>query len=365
MRFSLRTLALAIAGLGAFLGIMIKLYIERPEIFQTVALILGTAVPYFLAVGTIFSLAVRSSREPICSGCHKRLADLEHEKTTCPGCSADLSQAMAITLAPRSRTRYGLLAWGALLLCMPACGFLAAYVIVPSGQPLKALANQRLIQERLPPGIDQPWVWNELERRLKAGRLSRQEVNTMVSQLAAHLNATQANHSLRSLPWQRQFLQEASQAQLIDPATAIDLCDAYYGSKLPTLSLQPQRLGTGRNNLTLWIRPQTFGHLDSLGVELSWQIKEIKIAGQAMTPTSQRKIGEQWMASFDRLQLFTGDHPVEVELLCAYAPTTAMTKIQISKMASAQSAKPLKTWTHKLTETLHIDPPYGRDLQSP
>jgi hypothetical protein len=365
MRFSLRTLALAIAGASAFLGIMIKLYIERPEVFQVVAIVLGTVVPYFFAVGTIFMLAVRSRRVPVCAHCQKRLDDLEYEKTSCPGCNADLSQSMAITLAPRSRTRYGLLAIGLVFLITPAAGFFAAYVIVPSGKPIKALTNRRLIEDRLPPGIDQPWVWNELEQRVKAGRLSRTEVNMILSELVTHLHGSQANPSLRSLPWQRKFLQEASQAQLIDPHVAVNLCDAYHAPVMPKLSLQRNRLDAGWADVTLWIRSQIIRQFDELGVELKWEIKEIRIAGQAMVPAMQRKIGEQWMVCFNRLQLFTGDHSIEVDLLCEYVPTKPMTANQISKMAAPQSSKPLKTWTHKLTETLHIDPPYGSDLKEP
>ncbi len=46
----------------------------------------------------------------------------------------------------------------------------------PSG--LRYLSTQQILEQRLPKQIEEPWVWSELESRLKAGSLSQRTSTT-------------------------------------------------------------------------------------------------------------------------------------------------------------------------------------------
>jgi hypothetical protein len=62
MKFSLKTFLFGMCGIGAFLGIMGKLLLERPETFMAALAIEGTVVPFVLAIGTIIFLGLRGER---------------------------------------------------------------------------------------------------------------------------------------------------------------------------------------------------------------------------------------------------------------------------------------------------------------
>ena len=180
MRYSLRTLAIGIAVLGAFFGIMIKLYLEQPEMFLAVRTILVTLVPAVSALLTILWLGLRRNphrSRPVCAACRHDLRDINPQgKLACSSCGADLSQPNAITFVGDQPRRWGLFTWGVSLVLVPLLIMGGSMLLVPSGDPLSILANRRLIRDRLPNQVNEPWVWNELERRLKKGQLSKQEV---------------------------------------------------------------------------------------------------------------------------------------------------------------------------------------------
>src|SRR6478672_3339586 len=134
MKFSLKTYLLGMCGIGAFGGIMGKLLLESPETFLSVLTLLSTVVPFLLAVGTVIYLGLRSERRP------------------------------------------KLVAWGVFLLLMPLTVFLFHIIVLPTGQPMRLLTTRRLIERRLPDHVEEPWVWQELERRMAKGGLTADDV---------------------------------------------------------------------------------------------------------------------------------------------------------------------------------------------
>src|SRR4051794_4553090 len=119
MKFSLKTFLFGMCGVGALVGIMGRLLLEQPEMFQAVLIFGSTVVPFALAVGTIIFLGLRGER------------------------------------------RGKLVAWGCFLLLMPISVLLFRSLFMPSGNPVQLLSTRRLIERRLPRQIEEPWVWQE------------------------------------------------------------------------------------------------------------------------------------------------------------------------------------------------------------
>ena len=69
----------------------------------------------------------------------------------------------------------------------------AMALLMPTGNPLSVLTTQRLISKRLPTQADEPWVWQELERRLTAGDLTKEEVDGCRSRIDCAHEAHEAS----------------------------------------------------------------------------------------------------------------------------------------------------------------------------
>src|SRR2546423_1800144 len=110
MRFSVRTMLILVAVIGATLGIMSKLFVEQPEVFYQVLMVLATIVPFLLAIGTLAWLGLRGDGRKaamICASCSEDLRRAEPGgRPMCPDCGADLTQAGAIELVPDRNRRW-------------------------------------------------------------------------------------------------------------------------------------------------------------------------------------------------------------------------------------------------------------------
>jgi hypothetical protein len=237
---SLRTFLVVVLAAGLTLGILGQLCRRQPEIFMAVVSGLSTVVPFLLAIGTVLWLGYHRSPVwslPMCAGCRRDLRWLDlRVMTTCPQCGADLTAPKGVAFVRGGYRSGRLIAWGIFLVFMPAAGLgsliLFRTVAGPSSQGLGLLTNQEVIQQRLLPQVDQPWVWQELERRLAAGRLSQQEVEDAIDILIGHMKASKPNGWDQPFSWQNGFLKAASSAGMISDPVLIDLCDAFYGTAL-------------------------------------------------------------------------------------------------------------------------------------
>ncbi len=361
MRFSLRTMALAVGGLGAFFGVMTKLLIEKPEVFFQVLTILSTIVPFLLAIGTILWLGCwykPNPVNPICAKCFHVLRDVVPSATpVCPHCGAELFQPRAVEFARNQKgRRWALAAWGVALLLMPLLISATRLIAWPSGDPLRVLSTERLIKERLPSRVNEPWVWDELERRMNSGALSSQEASDAVRELISYMTSASPNGWKQPLPWQGKFLRRATQGKLISDELQFELCDAYYGTepKLTPLKM----IGGGTNNdFQIEIEHGTIwdGNQYGLGVALLWNVKEVLLDGNRLQMTQLQKNDFKWWAHYQG-KLEPGEHKITVEIECAYVDPITMKGRDMNKLPINNWPPARKRWTKTLSGKLKVPP---------
>ncbi len=351
IQVSLRTYLIAVLGAGLTLGVLGQLFRHQPELFAVVISVLSTIVPFVLAIGTVVWIGFHRSPVwslPICASCRRDLRWLDlNEVTSCPQCNADLTASKAVAFE-RSRYRSGrMIAWGFVLLMMPVIGIVGTIlfrtVAGPGPGGLGVLSNQEVIQKRLLPQIDQPWVWQELERRLAAGKLSQKEVDDAVSVLVGHMKATQPKGWNRSLSWQDGFLRSATSAGLISEPVLIDLCDAFYGPKAQIQPLPRLREGSGSFHLRLEYGSD-WGNSLGVGVDHMWEVVAVRLDGKGLDIRQINKSSGRWSGHYEG-SLPAGEHELTIEIECAYIDASQLLGLNTNELPAKHWPKARKRWT--------------------
>jgi len=168
----------------------------------------------------------------------------------------------------------------------------------------------------LPKQIDQPWVWNELTARLRAGSLTQQEADDAVKQLISHMTAKCPNGWDQPLRWQGEFVKSATQVGNISEPLLLALCDAFYGKK-PVIPPLP-RIREGKQGLSIQVRyGNTWSDESQLGLELLWQVDRVLLDGKPLDVQETSKSNYEWSCYHDGC-LPAGGHEITIELECAY-----------------------------------------------
>ena len=232
MRFGLKTMFVALALVSVTIGVMGKLWIENPEAFFQTLMIATTVGPFLIAVGTIIWLGLRGSKP----------------------------------------AGWILVGWGSLLLVTPVLGIGARLLLLPSGQPIRVLSTERMMRDRLPKQIDEPWVWNELVYRANRGTLSTEQVDNALQTLIDHMKKTSPQGRNKPLSWQGEFIRLVRQKKLISDEVLLKLCEAFYGPRPMLNPISP--LQPGRNRFALRVEyGNPWGEHSKLGVALIWHGK--------------------------------------------------------------------------------------------
>jgi hypothetical protein len=277
-QYSLKTFLIVSCALGVFAGVMGRLLLHDPQTFLQVSNSLVFAGPFLLAIGTILWIGLRGRRR-------------------------------------------GLMIWGGTLAGMQVLGLavlgLVTQVLGPPPYYLALQSNQQVLQTRLPGHVSEPWVWSELERRLRAGSLSQEDADDAIRKLTADITASRLKTgSAPDLAWSKGFLGAAAQAGMISEPVAIALCDAFYGTtpvlKTTFYSRQGQRVSFGID--VKFGNPFDFNQVPW---QLLWQVNRVLLDGQPITVRQNPRFSDQWSGSYDG-SLKTGNHAVTVELECAY-----------------------------------------------
>jgi hypothetical protein len=360
IQVSLRTYLLAVLAAGLTLGILGQLFRHQPELFAVVISVLSTIVPFVLAIGTVVWIGFHRSPVwslPICASCRRDLRWLDlNEVAACPQCGADLTAPKALAFE-RSRYRSGrMIAWGFLLLMIPVIGIagtiLYSTVAGPGPGGLGMLSNQEVIQKRLLPQIDQPWVWRELERRLAAGKLSQEEVEDAVKVLVRHMKATKPNGWDQPFHWTDEFLKAASSADLISDSVLLDLCDAFYGTKAKLQPLPRVR----ENGRGFRVDVEYGNHWQSrfgAGVELLWEVSSICLENKRIHLRQLHKSESEWSGHYDGT-LPAGEHVLTVEIECAYIDTKKLVGLSTKDLPAKRWPEARKQWTQTVSTPCKI-----------
>jgi hypothetical protein len=315
MRISLRNWLLVVGVVGAIVGIMTRLLFREPETFLT-ALQLGATVGSFLAaIGTIIWIGLHGT--------------------------------------PRRR---GLIAWGVALLATPLLTALVVILLMPTGNPLSLMTTQRLIAVRLPQQINEPWAWDELERRLRAGKLAKTEVDAAVRELVAHMKQTNPQGWNQPFPWQRRFLEPALQQNMISEPVFLDLCVAFFGTQ-PTVTLLPPALSDGDTRFNFRIDYGTpWSDSSGLGVKLVWDVKGLELDGKHVTVRRfQKHFGREAQVNAEG-PLAAGDNQLVLEIDCAVIDESRLQGANLDTLKASQWPQTRKRWTSKVTLPIPVAP---------
>ncbi|MGA2030656.1 MAG: hypothetical protein ABSG68_00230 [Thermoguttaceae bacterium] len=312
-QYSLRTFLIATTAVGVSAGLLGRLFLRDPELCLIIVASLSTAGPFALAIGTIIGIGVRGRR-------------------------------------------WGLTSWGVVLLLTPLVGIgaviAARYFMGPGPSNLRMQSTQELLQQQLPNQIDQPWVWNEFEYRLKAGTLSQKDVDDAVKVLIAHMTTKCPQGWDQPLSWQNAFLSSAAQAGMISPPVLLDLCDAFYGPK-PTVQPLP-RLREGKSDLAINVKyGNPWNNQAGLGVELLWQVERVLLDGKPIEVRQSYKTGQNWSGSHQGT-LTAGDHQLVVEVQCAYVDQDKLFGLNGGDLPIDRWPEARKSWKRSVSAPLKV-----------
>jgi hypothetical protein len=301
MRFSLKFMLIAVCVLGAYCGIMARLFYESPEQFFTAFILSYTVGPFLLAIGTIVWLGLR--------------------------------------LRPGSRR--SIMIWGIVLLFVPILGYVVSSTVLPMRDPLHYLTNYRLIHNRLVGHENEPWAWNELTNRINRRALSKAEVEECMNDLIAYMKLTKPNGWNEPMPWQRPFLQAAIQANLISDELQYDLCDAFYG---PTTVVKVLR--AERNDTLLNVEHGGHWGIEESGVDIDliWSVTKLMIDGTPVKVTNGNGMFDSLWQADPATKLEPGEHEVSVEVENAYIDHKKKPGT-LSKFPPDKWPPTLKRWT--------------------
>lgn len=307
-RISLKWLLAALLMLGAGLGLLGRLFYTDREVFRAVVMGLSTAAPFMLAIGTVLWIGVR-------------------------------------------RRRYGLVAWGGLLVAAPFIGVGVLYLADRAEPPINARAlpsnAQRFATDqllgKLPGQMEEPYVWRELERRVNSGALSREEAERAIEALVAHMKQKKPDGWDQPLHWADGFVQNASAAGLLSDETRIALADAFYGTRPAVQPLPRVRENSPSFNLGVKFG-NTWGRTSGIDLALVWDVTAVKIDGEPLDVRQTHHFADDW-SGHCAAQLPAGEHELSAEIECAYIARSKLIGLDEHDLPSERWPTPVKRWT--------------------
>jgi hypothetical protein len=271
--------------------------------------------------------------EPRCAKCNYDLRGFTGSvPKQCSECGADLTAPRAIvwgTFRPRKKW---LIIGAVIAVTMPAV-FLplmlmhvrsAAIFPVPTamfpGSPAFLARSNATVVAALSTTANQPWDWQELERRLDNGTLSNAEITAVIDKLIAYLNTQPAN---QPLSWCDSFLTKADSAGNISNTQYQRLARSFYKSTTVSIAASArsgQTVAVNVNGGVFWQLP---------GSQFVYALRDVSVNGKSLSLEHQgyrgqskagiqseldylSAVGPQQIAGRLKLDLPAGDYVLNV-----------------------------------------------------
>ncbi len=278
---------------------------------------------------------------PRCRKCGYDLRNMQFMSDAignCPECGTPLAGPSGVSFG-RWERRPRQVVLGVVLLAVPWLAAIPAnYIAQRTRGPMPGpggLAAQTTpaILAALPKSMNSPWEWQELEARLKAGKLPTTDVDSALAALAGHLNTNRAAGRPRQpLHWVNGFVGAVIANKSASPAAVDALCQAYYGAAPPFTMREVARDGE-----PIPIVLNQFDPGDLNGMRQCWSITAITAAdGTKLAP--QQRFNQKGPLTADALSgtgrdgelhaallhgLPPGEHEITFAYECAVLPDSA------------------------------------------
>lgn len=283
-----------------------------------IPIVLFAGLPCFLAGLALFLVGWRRRPQwsmPTCTRCGYDLRGHTPESSPqCPKCSSDLIRSIkAVRFVRGGRRRRGMLAAAFLIAAMPWLGIVASmgyqrYWESPDPGNLSVKPTAALLQ-LVSAKPNEPWHWQELEKRLDAGKLTSAEADTAIENITRNLQdlGTAVNYAL--IICSKEFIRKAWQAKAISKEKMLQFVEAYHGAVPKFDSMGRLREGDGMGNVHIVVMHDRGSDLP---VKMFSELRSLKLDGQPVEIPKQYGSGLYFSLPKERLPL--GEHTLEVEV---------------------------------------------------
>ncbi|MEC8554608.1 MAG: hypothetical protein VXZ82_06335 [Planctomycetota bacterium] len=314
VQIGMRGLLLLVLVLGCGGGLYGKLFLSYPEIAIAILGIGSIAVPYLVAIFLIVALAGRSDSP-------SRIRVFAVLLAFCPVVGLVSTALLGYTQVQRTG---------------------------PMG--LAAQTNKQLIDGSLKNQIDEPWVWQELEKRLANQELSEEEVTTALGMLHDHMVTTKPDGYDSLLHWSGQFVSAVSNSELSALKELEDIYLAFFPK--PDFSLDRQR--ESASNLQLNIRfGSTWADNQDFPFELICDLKEVRMDGEVRLTHNNYRFDDSRSDNIGG-PFSVGKHLLEVKIDYALVDSDELVGISARSLSRGNWPKPIRTWTEVVKKEFQI-----------
>jgi len=329
-RFSLRNMMIVLTIAGIFCGVMAQLFVTRSHLFFRVWWFSITVVPFVLAIITLFLVASKVDNKRGLRVWALLLAFTPLVGGLCVPLFYHLQRTVSRPPAPASAS--------------------------PSDYP--DIATPLLISKYLPPKVDEPWVWNELETRIRKRTLSPEEANDALQVFIDHMKKSKPGGWDSSLSWQSQFIGAAQKNNLFSDKKMVQFLDAFF--EKPTVELT--RIRENSKRLPFDIRFGSRWARSSLGYCLLWNIKSVAIDDQVVKTKEENRYQGDLSAVYEN-SLASGDHELKIVLESAYVDSAKLVGLENWKLKSSAWPIALKNWDETIVVPFKVYPEDDQIIQ--
>lgn len=269
--------------------------------------------------------------DPRCAKCRYDLRTFGQRPQSCPECGADLAKPGAVAFASRVR-RPWMAVVGALLLAVPVVALLGARVVASRVRPgaatvatsgpglVQGMTNVELVAAIPGPEGQQPWLWEELTRRIEVGGVSRTDAvgaaDALMAQLAApstvegdldsEIGADHAAKAMRS--WSDKAVAALCDTNLLDDAKRIELANAWVGP--PEIDVPPRS-----RSVWLHLNPAASRSLGGPFRAIE-RVLQVRVDGTALEESADQARRGRLSSVLTRplSNLGVGEHTIEIDV---------------------------------------------------
>lgn len=266
---SLKGFLIGATLLGVGGGVLYRLLVTQPQVFQLIVALLCGPFALLLLLATAMRSAMRPRgtwEPPRCGECGSPLelasTNLTH---VCQQCGVELGRLEQLRFERSPERDSKALRWIVVAVALPLLGLAATAFFFPQGRTYASMSTARVISVHL--DANTPWAWRELEHRAARGALTNEHADALLSKLASIFKQQRATQSHLHLPWGRDLIADPTLAQLASDEALAELASAVYQPKVDLRSS-----GAKPGVVEIVVRAPGVGPFMTFPLEAYWEV---------------------------------------------------------------------------------------------